>query len=237
MSGILTIHEDSNGVAGINISGVMRIDNRPQSDKGTNYNMCLENPNADYLVASKESDSIIPLTGNPPTDEMNVLYTLVEEHEQISAVISSLPRSIASHIYTENSRIMIEPEHRVGSIVGVAMNAAIGCTLLNFDALPKTIRTIGDSSFSGCSSLTIHSLPDSLRSIGMDAFKKCSSIEVLDIRECDLLEFIGGEAFNDINGTVIMTSNQVEKFKTRLTQIPSGYQLDSMIVQIKEKGE
>ena len=54
MKGVMEIQPDSEGRIGINIPGVLRIDNVPLAEDGTNYNLILEKHNID--IYRKKSD-------------------------------------------------------------------------------------------------------------------------------------------------------------------------------------
>lgn len=238
LTGILTLQKNEDGIVGIHIPDVLKIDNLSSENAGTDGNLCLENPFASVFRVKEETHpSFIIVSGQPPTDDQGVQYTVVEEVGKIFATLNLFPKTIENYVLKKDTKIISSGSRIIGLINNVAVGAASGCSSLQIEDLPNSIESIGNSAFAGCTSLILHSLPTSLISIGISAFHQCSSLGEIDIRDCKKLSYIGTGAFQGAVGNIIMTAGQVEFFKERLTIIPGGYQLDNLTVTIQEQEE
>ena len=93
------------------------------------------------------------------------------------------------------------------------------CKYLQSVTLPKSLKQIGDGSFSGCESLISIIIPDSLERIGQGAFERCKALQMIALPQNVT---VADDAFThcDMLNRVTNERDIINWLKTRFDDLP-----------------
>lgn len=210
-NGILTINGAYRGLV---IPDVLRIDNKPLAIGGTNYNMLLENQEAEYLIADNPT---------PPTPTQSIL--LESDGKVITIDGFTTPTFIESDIpgvrYTiiNSQLIMVEISPTYSNNYTLSINVSFVCEGKEYTL--KEIRYLEQMS---------HGFPMIPASVVhlVDAFNDCPNLGIVDLSNCTYLnlEEVNEEGIRLLTlcfggtttGTLLFTESQKLKIDSLLEQ-------------------
>lgn len=246
IKGILTIYPDQHGYAGIYIPKVLRMNNMPLINGGTEGNLCLEQKNADINRSRRSPiqgyafcigyDEVSSLEYEDHSEEPHIAtYTMEEDNKTITIKFYDIE---LQEEYTDSITSAGDYVRILDDCSSPRMNFN-NCFIMGH--LASTIESIGERAFLNCSYLTITDqlFPEALQTIGARAFENCSSLGTIHAENCTNLTTIGEDAFKGAVGTIYLGEVVFDNFlsQRRILKVGDIYKLDDMVaIRVSQNG-
>ena len=218
LKGIVKLEKDDQGIVGLEIPGVLSVNNLPEGTVGSvepaEGNILLWKKDANVYSNTTEEDEIPQMLNfGLLNGYLDYLYYHDFVHEEKKATITFLEDAdICRGVYEDTAGEEVIIDIHSHQCKGISDNCtARGYSqweeypsMITISHLASTIESIGKNAFYKCSSLTITDtlLPASLKTIGESAFEDCTSLGTLHAEQCTNLTTIETNAFNGANGTI-----------------------------------
>lgn len=210
-NGILTIEGDHRGLI---IPNVLRIDNVSLEHGGTNYNMLLENHDAEYLIADPPT---------PPTPTQSIL--LISDQKVIHVGGITVPTFIESDIpdvryaILDSRLILLEISHTYSQSYSLSKEVSYFCEGTEY--VLKEIRYLENMSHG------FPIIPESVEHL-IETFNNCPNLGIVNLSNCTNLnlEEVNAEGIRQLTlcfggttaGTLLVTESQKLKLDSLLEQ-------------------